>query len=874
MFKLKNSKSKPNRKSWGLSLLRSKKSKAILSDSEDDLETDFQVHKSRTDISVDSQSLSTVGNELAETPNQSPLISSETIFQSTTLTEGDILDSETKVISPPQVLRTPENTRTDVQNIPAAESTVNLEDEAKEIGSVVDQDIMQNVAANMLEFKLSAMLEPADEIPHTINPDVLDKENIIDNSKQQLEKRVAELKVQLDMAQKMTIELDNENQNIHALLQNSHSLEDEANLKINELIYDIQELQGAYLDMQERNKGKMLVTKELSEENVQMKNNLEAISMDYELLNNRFEHSRVLVQDLKQENDELRNKHEDSYGSPSKGAFQRPQSEKIHSDASELGLPSFVQRKSPYPENVKSPYPGVDRKLRSAISTPNFKAAKQNPAISPITHEPSPHNYYYEQKEELEMDLKNLSEEKSKLIAELSRIPSTGAKSRQKQSDLESLLDEVDKRMANTRRRMKEIRIPKDYLGNFCGVNNAGLNNSFTDQSKNPVLYFINPTQLADLSNATYICLPSCPNATAVISSPAEALCQYGITPTNSNLASYIYSGQCAGFTYASTPVLFRCVPTEPIPVTIAPIFLSLAILILMAYFLVVLLYLTTITKDITVPFVGTISPANAKNMIYYHVAGFIWTYFTIFAISETTAAGAVAEWYWLPDKTRKMHLPVIRSLGRVFRYHLGSMVLGAAIITIVELIRIFLFHIQKKVSKSKVKALKYVVACAQCCMTIVEKIVKFVNKNAYVFIAITGKAFFKSAGAATALLLRNAAKTIAVNYVADATLFLAKLIVVGTNCFGAYFFIVCKPDAFKNPINFPAITVVFVGLETYLISAIFFGNYHLAIDTIFLSVLEDLEINDGSSNRPYMMTEKMRKIMRKKNEKVIVNSW
>ncbi|KAJ3258982.1 hypothetical protein HK103_003123 [Boothiomyces macroporosus] len=595
---------------------------------------------------------------------------------------------------------------------------------------------------------------------------------------------------------------------------------------------------------------------------------------------------------------------------------------------------------------------------------------------------------------------------------------------------------------------LKELEVPKDYLGNFCGVNNVGKNNSYADQSKNPVLYFINPTQLADLTNATYICLPSCPNVTQVITDPANALCQYGITPTASNIASLVYDGTCAAFTYASTPVISRCIPTEPIPVsvlngtsiqtgnvtinletiitsgskysfmvladlqntwplllvcagtaiifsfiwlfiaqfivgifvwitlilvnciavgsavalyfywqsrkvayetnstangvinighqvvanisffnsatpiqqnevtasfaffvtvaviagilllitivmvkrismaieiineasaafrklpglTITPVFLSIVILILMVYFLVILLYLSTITNDITVPIVGTISAANARNMIYYHVAGFIWTYYTIFAISETTAAGAVAEWYWMPDKTKKIHFPVMRSLGRVFRYHLGSMVLGAAIITIVELIRLFLFHLQQKVSKSKVKALKYIVACAQCCMLIVEKIVKFVNKNAYVFIAITGKAFFKSAGAATALLLRNAAKTVAVNYVADATLFLTKLIVIGANCVGAYCFIVGKPDAFKNPINFPAITVVFVSLETYLVASIFFGNYHLAIDTIFLSVLEDLDINDGSPNRPYLMTDRMKRIMHKKNEKV-----
>lgn len=35
-----------------------------------------------------------------------------------------------------------------------------------------------------------------------------------------------------------------------------------------------------------------------------------------------------------------------------------------------------------------------------------------------------------------------------------------------------------------------------------------------------------------------------------------------------------------------------------------------------------------------------------------------------------------------------------------------------------------------------------------------------------------------------------------------------------------------------------------------------------MAIDTIFLSALEDLEHNDGTDERPYYMPEKLRRIM------------
>ena len=41
----------------------------------------------------------------------------------------------------------------------------------------------------------------------------------------------------------------------------------------------------------------------------------------------------------------------------------------------------------------------------------------------------------------------------------------------------------------------------------------------------------------------------------------------------------------------------------------------------------------------------------------------------------------------------------------------------------------------------------------------------------------------------------------------------------------------------------------------TFIISA-FFGVYSMAVDTLFLCFLEDLERNDGSAEKPYYMSK------------------
>ena len=41
-----------------------------------------------------------------------------------------------------------------------------------------------------------------------------------------------------------------------------------------------------------------------------------------------------------------------------------------------------------------------------------------------------------------------------------------------------------------------------------------------------------------------------------------------------------------------------------------------------------------------------------------------------------------------------------------------------------------------------------------------------------------------------------------------------------------------------------------------------FFGVYEMAVDTLFLCFLEDIERNDGSASKPYYMSKDLKKIL------------
>ena len=53
----------------------------------------------------------------------------------------------------------------------------------------------------------------------------------------------------------------------------------------------------------------------------------------------------------------------------------------------------------------------------------------------------------------------------------------------------------------------------------------------------------------------------------------------------------------------------------------------------------------------------------------------------------------------------------------------------------------------------------------------------------------------------------------------------------------------------------------------TYFIASCFFSVYAMAVDTLFLCFLVDLEQNDGSAEKPYFMSSNLMKILDLKNK-------
>ncbi|XP_034561496.1 choline transporter-like protein 4 [Notolabrus celidotus] len=263
----------------------------------------------------------------------------------------------------------------------------------------------------------------------------------------------------------------------------------------------------------------------------------------------------------------------------------------------------------------------------------------------------------------------------------------------------------------------------------------------------------------------------------------------------------------------------------------------------------------------------------NLFNLQIFNAIAFLWCVNFVIALGQCTLAGAFASYYWAFNKPGDIPMcPLSASFLRALRFHVGSLAFGALILTLVQIVRIILEYIDHKTRSSQNAVARFILCCLKCCFWCLEKFIKFLNRNAYIMVAIYGKNFCVSAKNAFKLLMRNIIRVVVLDKVTDLLLFFGKLLVVGGVGVLSFFFfsgrILLPGDTFRSEtLNYywmPIITVVF---GSYLIAHGFFSVYNMCVDTLFLCFLEDLERNDGSLQKPYYMSRNLMNILSKSNK-------
>lgn len=231
------------------------------------------------------------------------------------------------------------------------------------------------------------------------------------------------------------------------------------------------------------------------------------------------------------------------------------------------------------------------------------------------------------------------------------------------------------------------------------------------------------------------------------------------------------------------------------------------------------------------------------KSMGYFLIFIFLWTVGFIQALGEIVISMSVAKWYFTRDKWGVGSGTVIKSILDSMRYHLGTAAFGSFIIAVTQIIRMIVAKAQKTARDMGNKLGEALLCCCQCCLWCFEKIIKFLNKNAYIQTAIFGTPFCRSAREAFGLITRNAGKIASITYVSTIVLFVGKCFISILTTGAAYIWINRQMGDELYSIGGPC-ALIFV--MSYFIGDMFLDIFDMSTTTVLHCFVADEEMFDG----------------------------
>ena len=234
---------------------------------------------------------------------------------------------------------------------------------------------------------------------------------------------------------------------------------------------------------------------------------------------------------------------------------------------------------------------------------------------------------------------------------------------------------------------------------------------------------------------------------------------------------------------------------------------------------------------------------------VWLMIFGFLWLVMFLIACNEFVVIVSAITWYYsdktVPDDDGIPGDSDVRvGFAWTYRYHMGSLAFGSLLVTIVWIIRIIFEYIGEKMHDSVANngCTKCLFGCIHCCLDCFDRFMRYLTRNAYIYMALSGEGFCSSALNAFILILKNAAKFSFVEGIADMFIFLAKVfIAVCTTLLGWVLM-----DAMTD-VNSPFFPLFVTFLLSYLIASVFMAVFDVSANTILQCYLLDKEIQAQS---------------------------
>ena len=281
------------------------------------------------------------------------------------------------------------------------------------------------------------------------------------------------------------------------------------------------------------------------------------------------------------------------------------------------------------------------------------------------------------------------------------------------------------------------------------------------------------------------------------------------------------------------------------------PIFFFALLIIWLAYWVIMLVFLYTSGEFDQKSSKMVASFQMSDNLIYcfwFHIFSLFYITAIISAYSQFVYASSACIWYFTAEKGTESHI-IAKSFKRGIRYHFGSLCFGAAIIAIIRFIMFFLEYIKKKIeattSKNQSKIIKCIISCFQCCLGCCAKFMEFINKHAYIQIALKGDSFCTAAWEGFGLVIRNLGRFSVLTLLGGVLSIFGTILITVASAVIGYFVITYVPY-FNAELNSFVLPVIIFGIIGFILGYITLSIFSVSGDALIHSFLLDEEINKG----------------------------
>ena len=129
----------------------------------------------------------------------------------------------------------------------------------------------------------------------------------------------------------------------------------------------------------------------------------------------------------------------------------------------------------------------------------------------------------------------------------------------------------------------------------------------------------------------------------------------------------------------------------------------------------------------------------ETQYVFLYSLFGYLWLNAFIIGVTQFIISASCALWYFSSTSDSAGSGSLLRGLCWVFRYHLGSIAMGAFLIALVQFIRIIFEYYKAQLDKAKEnKVVKILLCLTSYLLDCLERFIKFISKNAYIQVSVS----------------------------------------------------------------------------------------------------------------------------------------